>query len=381
MKYAIANARQNRTGLVRATLAALALLTITFATGQPAGAAGNNPAPPPDVARINALMDSPDHPLPLLPVVVPEITTRAQVDEIVGQTREPYIFMLYQVKGPQSANQVPELFFFQLLAIEYMGNSGVVPRPIPPVHFRTIAADVTPEASNELYPTDAVKPVYILFDPSKSGSARFRVIDEAKVTDGSTFTQRVAEGWIMKYLAIQPAVLTPYQITVANHHDAIFVDANPNPAPTAKWIVTVYSPADPKWQASVNRLRVLLSVERYFYDGRIRFGEVNLASDAGVFNTLIGDANHLPVPTEPQVWLTDPVSHISVQYKPDFRADSQGPPTAELTQAAFQAWLLENHVTPPGNVALNAEQVSQQLWTAKGQQQAMLTPIRFTVGK
>jgi hypothetical protein len=185
----------------------------------------------------------------------------------------------------------------------------------------------------------------------------------------------------MQALAIPPAVIAPFQITVANHHDAIFVDATANPAPTAKWIVTVYSPADPKWQASVNRLRVLLSVERYFYDGRIRFGEVNLASDSGVFSALIGGPNHLPVPTEPQVWLTDPVSHISVQYKPDFRADSQGPPTAELTQAGFQAWLFENHVTPPGNVALNAEQVSQQLWTAKGQQQTMLTPIRSTVDK
>jgi hypothetical protein len=379
MKYALNHARQNRIGFVRATLAAIVLFTITFATGQSAIAAGT--APPPDAKRLTVLMDSPDHPLPILPVVIPEVSTAVQVDEIVNQSREPFLFMLYQTKGPQSADQKTELYFFQLLALEYMGNASAKPAPVQPVHFRTIAVDNTPEASNELFATDAVQPVYVLFDPTKTGSARFRVIDQAKAPAGSNFTQRVAEGWIMQALAIPPAVIAPFQITVANHHDAIFVDATANTAPTAKWIVTIYSPANPKWQASVNRLRVLLSVERYFYDGRIRFGEVNLASDSGVFSTLIGDANHLPVPTEPQVWLTDPVSHISVQYKPDFKADTEGPPTAELTQAAFQAWLFENHVTPPGNVALNAEMVSQQLWAAKGQQQAMLTPIRFTVGK
>jgi len=355
-----------------ATLAFIALLLAGSVNGQPSSAAGSNTVPPPNVPRLNVLMDSPDHPLPYLPVVVPEITTLAQVDEIVGETREPYIFMLYQAKGPQASSQATELFFFQLMAIEYMGNSSTKPAPILPVHFRTIAVDQTPEASNELRPTEATKPVYILFDPTKSRSARFRVIDEAKVTDGGYFSQRVVEGWIIKYLGIQPAVLTPYQITMVNYHQAIFVDGNPNQAPTAKWIVTLFSPPDPKWQAAVNRLRTLLSVERYFYDGRIRFGEVNLASDAGVFRNLIGDANHLPVPTEPQVWLTDPVSHISVQYKPEVG----GPPTADLTQAAFESWLNENHVTSPGRVALNAEMVSQQLWAAKGQQAGMLTPTQ-----
>jgi hypothetical protein len=380
MKYALNHARQNRFGFVRATLAAIVLLTISFAAGQPAVASGNNPAPPPDAKRLSVLMDSPDHPLPSLPVVVPELSTAGQVDDIVNQSKEPFIFMLYQAKGPQATTQTTELFFFQLLALEYMGNASAKPAPVQPVHFRTIAIDNTPEASNVLFATDAVQPVYILFDPTKSGSERFRVIDQAKAPAGSNFSQRVAEGWILKTLGVPPSTIAPFQITVANHHDAIFVDATPNPAPTAKWIVTIYSPADPKWKASVNRLRVLLSVERYFYDGRLRFGEVNLGSESGVFNTLIGDPNHIPVPTEPQVWLTDPVSHISVQYQPDAEG---GPTTADLTQAAFQAWLNVNHVAPPGNVALNAEMVSQQLWAAKGLQQAMNTrpPMPLAVDK
>src|SRR5271154_4971122 len=62
--------------------------------------------------RLKVLMDSPDHPLPFLPVVVPELTTRAQIDEIANQSREPFIFMLYSAGGPLAAAQVPELYFF-----------------------------------------------------------------------------------------------------------------------------------------------------------------------------------------------------------------------------------------------------------------------------
>jgi hypothetical protein len=349
-------------GFVRvAGCAGLALVfAAAVADGQPTPVATDPPWAAYS-ARLSLLMDSPDHPLPMLSVVVPEVSTPEQVDQIVNQSKEPFLFMLYQAKGPQAAPQVPELFFFQLMALEYLGNAGARPDPIRPVHFRTIAVDNTPAAASELFATAAVQPVYILFDPRESGSARFRVIEQAKAPDGSSFSQRVVEGWISMSLGVPPAVIAPFPITAANQHQAIFVDPNPTLAPTATWIVTLYSPPDPKWQASVNRLRVLLSVERYFYDGRIRFGEVNLGADSGVFQTLIGDANHLPVPTEPQVWLTDPVGHISVQYKPE----NGRPATAELTQGAFQDWLNDNHVPPPGNVALNAEMVSQQLYASK----------------
>lgn len=300
--------------------------------------------------RLKVLMDSPDHPLPFLPVVVPELTTRAQIDEIVNLSREPFIFMLYRAGGPLGAAQVPELYFFQLMAIEYLGDPQN-----PAVHFRTIAVDKTPEAASELFATDATQPVYVLFDPRKSGDERFRVIDQAKAPAGSNFDQRVVEAWIATNLGVRPAVLTPFQITTENQHDVIFVQPSKNPSPTAQWIVILYSPPDPEQRATVNRLKTLMVVEGTFYGGRLRFGEVDLGSNAGVFQTLIGDKNQLSVPAEPQIWLTDPIARISVQYTPQ----NGRSPIADLNQQSFEAWLAENHVLPPGSVALNAEMVSQ----------------------
>ena len=176
------------------------------------------------------------------------------------------------------------------------------------------------------------------------------------------------EGWIQAKLGIGPTVLTPFQVTAANEQQKIYLDQANSASPTARWIVLLYSPPDPKWTAQVNRLRVLLSVERYFYAGSMRFGEVSLANDASVFKVLIGDPNGIPVPTEPTIWLTDPVTHISVQYKPD-----NGRPIAgEATQQSLEDWLWENHVVrPPANAAIDVEKLSQALMVARGERQAV----------
>ena len=153
-------------GLARLVLvAALALITSYF--GIPAAAAGDTPNNG-LLVQISTLANSPEHPLPVLPTLVPELISEDQIQQLLTETKDPYLFMLYQAKGPQAADQAKDLGFFMLLSLEYMGNSSLEPA-VKPVHFRTIAVDKTPAAAEKLYSTDAVKPVYILFDPSKTG--------------------------------------------------------------------------------------------------------------------------------------------------------------------------------------------------------------------
>jgi hypothetical protein len=322
-----------------------------------------------DTKRLGVLMNSELFPLPLLSVAVPELTTPKQVQELLNGKAD-YILMLYQAKGPHSEAQVTDLYAFQLWAIQYVGNPrppGHRP-PIPPLHFATIAVDITPEATAPLgLSTNAVRPVYVLFDHNKTGPERLRMIDLAKET--GEFTQQFAQEWIGSKLRILPSVLNPRHLTADNYQK--IVDQEPvGEAPTAKLIVVLYGPSGPsgdRWFAALNRDKVVCAIAYYKYRLRVRFAFADLGSDPQVYRAL---TKELKVPTEPQLWITDPVTKTSVQYKPG----KDGPELTELTLEALEAWLEKTkNVAPPPVEAIRVEWILLQVSNVDNKQEALLT--------
>jgi len=198
-------------------------------------------------------------------------------------------------------------------------------------------------------------PVYIIYDPTKTDSDRFKVWDESEVGD---MNQDALEGAIKEKLGVDPRFISPVPITAANEHDTIYnyKPDYPNPAPTARWTTILFYTKDP----NMSRLRDELGLDRFFYIGRMRFAEVDLSTDADVFQILTGATPG----KDGELMVFDPDMKRFALYKPGSvlpGIDRVARPLAELSHAEFVAWLQTNAVEPPPRLPLSSEFAWQTL--------------------
>jgi hypothetical protein len=220
------------------------------------------------------------------------------------------------------------------------------------------------DAAHSLYGDDVSRPLYITFDPTKSGSDRFKFIDEAYLKPDVVVNQIALEGMIVKALGIEPALFATYPLTAENEHHLIYEYQPASPAPTAKWVAVLFFANNEANVGQMNRLRVLIGVERFFYAGRLRMVECDLTKQGKVYQTIINNGQDRPLPTEPQLWIINPDTHQAAQYLPG----KDGPPVAELTHAALQAFLAKNSLEPPppGAEAFNTVKAWAELERLRG---------------
>jgi hypothetical protein len=304
-------------------------------------------------AEIVALLNSEDHPLPVVPVVVGQVNTRAQVEALIEPGQRPAIFQISQPAGPFF--NLAKVWMFSEIALEYPNV----------VVFGKVPAGS--DAAHSLYSGDVSRPVYITFDPTKSGSDRFKFIDEAYLKPDVVVNQIALEGMIVKALGIEPALFATYPLTAENEHHLIYEYQPASPAPTAKWVAVLFFANNEANVGQMNRLRVLIGVERFFYAGRLRMVECDLTKQGKVYQTVINNGQEKPLPAEPQLWLINPETHQAAQYLPG----KDGPPVAELTPAALQAFLAKNSIEPPppGAEAFNTVKAWPELQRLRGAQE------------
>jgi hypothetical protein len=369
MNYAHTYARQS-SGFARLALATMLLFATVFAA-HPALAGDTDTTSTVGMpANLNAdliqLFNSKDHPLPILPVVVGQVDSRAQVEALIAPGQRPTIFQISNVDGPYMAKA--KVWMFSEIALEYPNT----------VNFVKVPAGS--EAAAALYPNLVTKPVYVTSNPNLSGSDRFKFIDEGQLKGDLVVNQVTVEALIVKALDVQPALFATYPLTVDNEHKLIYEFQPASPAPTAKWVAVLFFANNEENVGQMNRLRVLVGTERFFYVGRLRMVECDLSTQGQVYQTVINNGQNSPLPGEPQLWIINPDTHQAAQYIPG----KDGPPVVELTHDTLQAFLAKNSVAPPPATASAFNTVKawpelQQL--ARNQQAAMLTPIRFDVVK
>ncbi len=274
--------------------------------------------------------------------------------------RDTSIFQISQATGPFA--DPTQLAFFQVLAVEYPNT----------VNFRKIAAGSP--AALRLHAGAVTKPVYVFCDPSKQGTDRFAVLDETQLSGDQIVGQIVLEGLIRKYLGVGPTLFAPFALTADNEHKVVYDYQPPegaNAPPTAKWIVVLFYPNDPKWEGRSNRLRVMLGIERFFYPSRLRFAEVDLGQQGQVYQALINNGVKKPLPTEPELWVIDPDTHRGVKF-----TTAKGQTLADLSHDTFTAWLGSNSLPMPADGGLNTDLAWRELLRLKGLQEAMPTQNR-----
>jgi hypothetical protein len=315
-------------------LAVLASLTLTF------GAPAKGAAQPAEDPELKGLINSSSNPLPIVPIVVPQLRSRAEMDDILARGKRPTLFQISQ-PGGQYADPA-KVRFFQMLAVEYALK----------INFRKIAAG-SPAALRLFRPVS--KPVYILCDDVKIHDDRCAFIDEAEMPAGREVKQTTIEDFIFKRLNIVPTLLTTPPITAANKQSIMFGNQPDTPDPTP--IAILFFPGEAKATGPVNRLRVLIALERFFYANRLRTAECDLSASDEVYRSLLPNAAGGVIPTGPELWLINPVARRYVKYP----SEGGTPPMAELTHAAFQAWLAQNDVAPPADNALVAEAAWREL--------------------
>jgi hypothetical protein len=274
-------------------------------------------------------LNSADHPLPVLLVVVGQIDTRAQAEALIAPGQRPTIFQISHPDGPYFS--LARVWMFSEIALEYPNA----------VNFVKVA--VGSEAARALYDHDVTWPIYITSDPTKSSSDRFKFIDEGQLGPGLVVNQTALEALIVKALGIQPLLFATYPLTAENEHSLIYEFHPASPAPTAKWVAVLFFAYDKENVGQLNRLRVLIGTERFFYAGRLRMVECDLTTQGKVYQAVINNGQDKPLPTEPQLWIINPDTHQAAQYL----AGTDGPPVAELTHVALQAFLAKNSVEPP----------------------------------
>jgi hypothetical protein len=346
----------------------LAMLTVgaSFICGA-SSATENGPTnlTPAQTAALSQLFDSPDHPLPIMPVAVPQAVTAQDIDNLLAATNRPAVFMISNATGPE-ADPI-KVLFFQEMVIEYMNT----------VNFRKIAAG-SPAALYLHGSTVVTKPVYIIADPSKTGIDRFLQLDEARYFDDTkrrsgeqgaadqlnwAVTQRTLEGGIYQKLGISPNAYAPYSLTAENHQKIVFETQPLSREPTAKWVSVLFYPSDPKLAGAINRIRIMLWMESFFFPGRIREMDGNLTTQGGVYRALL----NREAPAEPELWLINPDKGQGVKYT----SGQDGPPLAELTHETYVAWLVRNGIPAQPPIALNSEAIAQELLKLKAQQEAI----------
>jgi len=175
--------------------------------------------------------------------------------------------------------------------------------------------------------------------------------------DGQSVTQVVLEGLTKKYLGLAPTLFSPFALTSENEHKAIYEYHPPEgSSSTAKWITVLFFPGVPEWEGRSNRLRVLLGIERFFYPSRMRFAEVDLSKEGGVYRTLIHNGADLPLPTEPELWVIDPDTHRAAKY-----TSPKGETIADLTHERLRDWLTSNSVALPTDGGLVTQRAFPEL--------------------
>jgi hypothetical protein len=321
-----------RSGDGQVILAVLAAVLLAGATPPAVGAAQTG-----GDAELAQLINATSNPLPIVPVVVPQLNTRKEVDDILASGNLPTLFQISQ-PGGQYADPA-KIRFFQMLAVEYALK----------VSFRKVAAGS--EAAWHLY--HAVrKPVYVLCDPAKSNADKCAFIDEAELPKDREVKQTTIENFIYERLGIVPTLLRTFALTPGNKQSIIFdyQPKLPNPAPTARWIVVLFFREEANAPGPVNRLRVLIALERFFYANRLRTAECDLVNGDVVYQALVPNGATRATPSEPELWLIDPATHHGTEYV----SGGSAPPLADLTHAAFEAWLANNGVASPPDDALDA---------------------------
>jgi hypothetical protein len=363
MTHVKTNARQSR-GFAWLTLVTTLLLATPFAA-QPATAGDSTVNPVGLTANLNAdlvrLFNSKDHPLPIIPVVVGQVDSREQVEGFIAPGQHPTIFQISNADGPNAT--LAEVWMFSEIALEY------------PNVINFIKVPAGSAAAKSLYDKEVTRPVYISSDPSKSGSDRFKYIDEAQLQADQVVNQTALEAFIIKALNIQPALFGSYQLTAENEHRTIYEFQPASPSPTAKWVAVLFFANNGENVGQNNRLRVLFGTERFFYAGRLRMVECDLATQSLVYQTVINNGQDRPLPAEAQLWIINPDTHQAAQYIPG----TDGPPLNELTHPILQAFLAKNAVAPPPATAnaFNTVKAWPELQQLARNQQAMLTPAVF----
>jgi hypothetical protein len=344
MNHIQTKARQS-SGLAPLALAALALLLIVAPSSV---RAEDNRIVPGSMDSLERLLNSPNHPVPAMPIIVPQLATAEQVDDLVASGNLPSVI---QISQPTGANaDLTKVMFFQDVAVEYANL----------VNFRKVAAGSP--AALHLYRSqdrDITKPVYVFVNPNKQGADRFTIVDEAELRADQVVDQIALEGIIQKNLGVLPTLFTSFPLTADNEHKQIYEYkvSYPNAAPTATWIAILFYPTDPKQAAAVNRLRVLAGLERFFYYGKLRFAEVDLSKEGKVYETVILNGLSGPLPTAPELWVINPDTHQAVKYT----TGSGNPPLADLSHAILSAWLSRNAIPPPPAQGLDTDVAWREL--------------------
>jgi hypothetical protein len=330
MSYAYTWCRHS-SRFARLVLVSILLLASAFAANPATGNDSGSPslALTPDLnAELIRLFNSKDHPLPVLPVVVGQVDSRAQVEALIAPGQRPSIFQISHADGPYAS--LAKVWMFSEIALEYPNM----------VNFVKVAAGS--EAANSLY-GNVTRPVYIICDPSKSGPDRFKFVDEGQLTPDQYVNQVSIEAMILKGLGIQPTLFATFALTAENQHHTLYEFQPTIPSATGKWVVVVFYANREDNVGQNNRLRVLVGTERFFYAGRLRMVECDLTTQGKVYQAVINNGKEKPLPAEPQLWIINPDTHQATQYIPG----KDGPPVAQLTHSALQAFLAKNSIDPP----------------------------------
>jgi len=288
---------------------------------------------------------------------VPQLCTVEDVNQAVAPGSLPTLFQISQATGPFA--DVNALIAFQNLSVEYAGR----------VEFRKVAAGSL--AAKRLYGSEVTKPVYVFSNSQKpeNDENRYRTYDES---DPRIVVDQVfIEGLFKTFLNIYPEIYAPFSLTADNEHHTLY-EFKPDPAyqaPTTSWMVVLFYPNDASQNAYVNRLRVMMGLERLFYPNRLRFAEVNLSTQAKVYQSLIQTGGGGPLPTEPEIWVIDPDKHHTAQYV----AGGELPTLRHLGHAAFEQWLSSNGVQPKIRV-LDSYKGYRDILRQARLQEAMPTP-------
>jgi hypothetical protein len=287
-------------------------------------------------AELAQLINSPESPLPIVPIVLPQLQSSKDVDDLLAPGKRPILFQISQPAGPYA--DPAKIRFFEMLAVEYALK----------VTFRKVAAGSP--AAGHLY-HDVTKPVYLLCDPAKSSAGKCAFIDEAEMPNGREAKQTTLENFIYQRLGIAPTLLTTFRLTPANAQSTIFdyQPELPNPAPTAKWIVVLFFRSKATASGPVNRLRVLMALETFFYANRLRTAECDLSKGPEVYPSLLGD-DTTQLPTGPELWLINPATQQAIKYV----SGGSSPLPADLTHAALEAWLADKGVASPPDDAVDS---------------------------
>lgn len=159
-------------------------------------------------------------------VVVGQVNTREQVAALIAPGQRLAIFQISNASGPDFS--LAKIWMFSEIALEYPSV----------VNFVKVPAGS--DAARALYGPDITRPVYITSNPNKSGSDRFKFIDEGQLKSELVVNQTAVEGMIVRALEIEPALFATYPLTTENEHSLIYEYQPKSTSPTARWVAVLF---------------------------------------------------------------------------------------------------------------------------------------------